>query len=393
MKKAFAMLLILALGFSCMAAQAEGSRLESAGYASPEEAVLAYLDAMNQGDVGEMLSTFALETFAEHVNGELYNRRLGAFSPVSYSGVPVTDEYSRSLLVNARYGEMARALMSQYIQLGAALDGMTKALKEPEELQEIEKGFARSPMQNLAGHVEFVGWVNPVNLTGGNIVLPPNRINIALQTAYTGAEDIAEMAAHIRVNGVDGLQLMQCAKYDGKWFNLGYGGNTGSVMGLNMNDQVLKLVTTMEDLQLSAAMLMNNYPEESKAWDACKSSSLAGTRWLLQELNVPGVTVGSGAEAPADSEVQAEMRFYGVGGAWIGIRAGDAVRQMLSMPWEDAHLGFAWSEENGGIQTQLVKAMRKTDLALNLEGFAVSRPAEDRIVIRMGEIEAVFVKQ
>ena len=42
-----------------------GLRFEGEGYESPEEAVAAYLEAMRNGDVAGMLSTFAIETYVE----------------------------------------------------------------------------------------------------------------------------------------------------------------------------------------------------------------------------------------------------------------------------------------------------------------------------------------
>ena len=69
MKKPIVFLLILALACSFLPfAAAESGRLEGAGYDTPEEALLAYIDALNRGDVGGMLSTFALESYVEHAD-------------------------------------------------------------------------------------------------------------------------------------------------------------------------------------------------------------------------------------------------------------------------------------------------------------------------------------
>ncbi|MBO4926517.1 MAG: hypothetical protein J5472_08560 [Clostridia bacterium] len=398
MKRMLTLLLALSLLLPCIGALSEGGRLEGEGFASPEDAVTAYLDAMNRGDVGEMLSTFALETFAEHVIPEMYNRRLGMFSMQSFSGVPITDEYSRSLAANARYGMLAESLMQQYIEAGAALQGMTIAPLGTEEMQRIRNGFAASPMRETAGRVEFVKWVSPVALTGGRIAMPMNRLNSATQRAYAGADDLMEMAAHIRVNGVDGLLLMGCAKYGDRWYNLEFGGLTGSIMGLNRYEQILKLLTTTEDMQLALAMAANTFPDVTARWEACRESGLPGTKWALTEMNVPGVTVRADADAAlgdAGQSVWAELKLYGTCGGLVTIRVSPALQEALQMPYDSSCVGIAWQAADGKMETDMIRAMVKNDIQLNFEECTGSlEPGADRIVFRFADgTEAVFAKQ
>ena len=45
-------------------------RMEGSGFASPEDAVTAYLEAMKAGDLSGMLSTFAIETYIQNVDAQ-----------------------------------------------------------------------------------------------------------------------------------------------------------------------------------------------------------------------------------------------------------------------------------------------------------------------------------
>ena len=63
MKKILTFLLALALCAGLCACGA--GKVEGRGYGSPEEAVLAYAEALQAGDVKKILKTFAIETYVE----------------------------------------------------------------------------------------------------------------------------------------------------------------------------------------------------------------------------------------------------------------------------------------------------------------------------------------
>lgn len=70
------------------AADGSAHAFEGSGFDSPEEAVTAYLEAMQEGDVQGMLSTFAIETYVDNVDAQTYLTRMGAFVPDDQEACP-----------------------------------------------------------------------------------------------------------------------------------------------------------------------------------------------------------------------------------------------------------------------------------------------------------------
>ena len=70
-------------------------RLEGKGFASAEEAVAAYLQAMKENDVAGMLSTFAIETYVDNLDARAYLARNGSFGSSSQAALAATDPYMR----------------------------------------------------------------------------------------------------------------------------------------------------------------------------------------------------------------------------------------------------------------------------------------------------------
>lgn len=373
MKKLFAMILILALLLPGAAVTSETSKLEGGGWDTPEQAVLAYLDAMNRADVGGMLSTFAMESFAAHVDTRLFVERIKGMDPTMLYGVPVTGNYSRSLMIAARYGMLAKSLVQQYAEYCAKFSQSRTGSyiqATPEDMQAFEDAFAASCMHGLAGHVEFVEWINPAQLTQGKITLPNNGRNGAAVIAYYGADDIAELAAHIRVNGLDGLQVMQCVKYGDRWFNGAYGGQIANIMGVSVLLQPLTLPDDMEQAQqFWDGVLAEDCAEACAQWDALRLSGLAGTRWLLKQVSVPGVAVAqdkNSAESAEGLSVFAELRFYSFGGALINVYGSAALQEQLSMIWGNACICMSWRETDGKLEIEQIRGMNKSHIVLDL---------------------------
>ena len=90
-------------------------RFEGEGYESPEEAVVAYLEALKKGDVEGMLATFAIETYVSEMDAQADLARMGVFQPTVGIRMPLGGEYQRQVAVAARYGQLADSLAYQWM--------------------------------------------------------------------------------------------------------------------------------------------------------------------------------------------------------------------------------------------------------------------------------------
>ncbi|MBR5344890.1 MAG: hypothetical protein IK127_03620 [Clostridia bacterium] len=354
MKKLSILVLILVLLVSTALSEGiaatEHPQLEGNGYDTPEEAVLAYLDAMNNADVHGMLATFAHESYVEHLDTDLYIQRMNSIFPQgTANSTPITDAYSAELILFARYGSLASDLLRQYTTYTDDLDGMTRAPMNQEAIDEHNQYYEQSILQSIQGHVTFVEWVDAALLTSGTAISPVNRRNIAMQYGYVGADDLAELVVRFRINGADFLQCMTCAKYGGRWYNLLLHGNTASILGLTMNTVgliPLYEAANKESFLLSAEALDSTLLAER---DQYKASSLGGTHWQLVSLNQPDISLAASSEGALKNEADlwCELHFYSCGGATVMLTAGDALYTRFDLTYRTTLLGVAWSESDG----------------------------------------------
>ena len=366
MKRLIAMLLVLLFALPAMAqasadpeqiTEVTGRTFEGSGYDTPEDAVLAYLDGLNQGDVTAMLSTFAYESYVAHVNPDYYVQRLKAFRIDSIACLPLTDDFSRSLMLNARYGEITDQLRYLYVVSATNYDGNITVIRDAEAYRELMSQFENSPMSSWIGNVDFVEWLEPAALDE----LYSNSINIAnigWDAAVCGAEDMAILAAHIRLNGEDAIQTMSCVRYDGRWFNLSLSNRLSIV--LNMSDYSAGLIYTAhngEDGQsdepdpqsLLAAYDVTSVDSESGALlSSLQNSDLGGTSWQLTSTNEAALTVldtKEGIRDMSDPAVYGQLHFMSCGAAYLGLRVSQALSG--NEVYDAGFYAMAWSDQNG----------------------------------------------
>ncbi len=360
MKKLLAMLMVFAL--LAPAALAE-IRHESEGCDSPEAAVEAYVEALNRGDVDDMIAAFALETFVDHCDAEAAMQRLQSISPVTMITVPVNGAYSRSLLINARRAQITNYLAQQYIQISAHLEGMTVPLQDAAARQEMLDRFAGSPANAWEGNVKLAGWVNPA-LLSDNIANPMNLVNGALQTAYYGADDVAWEVAHLKLAGEDALLLLQCAKYGDRWFIAELGGLPGAVLGMPVTAAGM-IFASDSDMGsmiglLSSPLAALGASDATRLLDANAASDLAGTRWTLAAISgVDGATVCDEPDEPAQADGLAawgELKLMRVG-ALAALRVSPAAAEALGTDEQRLYLGLAWTDMNGSLELMMMRGM------------------------------------
>ncbi len=372
--------------------------LEGPGFASPEEAALAYVDAMNRADMGDMLSAFAMESLIEHLDVDAYLRRMNAAgASFAYAFLP-TDEYARQALLYNRYAEKARSLYQQYLEYSADLNGLVVTFQKPGDIEAYYARFEASPFRDMEGHVEFVGWISPALLTEGKIVMAVNGRNSAAQYLHTGADDLVELAAHIRINGADAIQLIQCVRYGDRWFIQELSGLTGTIMGIGITQAGLLLATTPEDMSrltmaLSGDGLLQN---EQAIWNALRESDLGGTRWQLQSLDVQGVTLHNSADSAAQDAgmgLWAELQFFSTGGAVVRVQVSSALCEAWQLENPFLALALGWTAPDGTLAVGAVKSVfDKSMRGLFSEAPATFRDG-DMITFTLSDgTKAVFLK-
>lgn len=216
--------------------RAQYGQLECAGFESPEDAVMAYIEAMRELDVQGMLSSFAIERFVEHSNPQLFLERIRAFTMSAEGALPVSEAYPRAIAVAQRYGNLADRLYRQYLYYTwpeeyGEFDGSTLIFKEDGEIQAFVSQMESPAFISDLASAEWVEFIEPSSLS--EIYLRKTNLEqIAKQARSYGCDELRDVVARLNIGGREALLCMQCARYGERWYNFSFGGNIGNILGL-----------------------------------------------------------------------------------------------------------------------------------------------------------------
>ena len=237
--------------------------LECEGFDSPEDAVLAYLDAMREGDVNGMISTFAIETLVDNLDIAEYHERAASFNMNSSYPIRADDAYTRAILLLRRQTELNNQLMRQYFYFNADNEAFFDGAPIPfTEHKEISDYATANQLFNDLMHPDWMDTL--ADMTYGRKALTEDRLDSFLLDnfgrsiasleasiqAYTsgshkavyGYDDYSSVAIEVRLDGNNYCLFMDVACYDGKWYNFQQGGMLASITGCSTFEFGLVLI-------------------------------------------------------------------------------------------------------------------------------------------------------
>ena len=240
MKRIVVWVLLLMLLAPCV--RAEGASFEGPGYATPEEAALAYAEAFARGDVMSMVSTFAVETYVEHFDAEAYLLDRQGYS-TNYADpilpLPLETGYGRALRLTDRVSGILDSFDRQYAAMSgiAALENeymnpnMGRVAFRPDQ-PEILEGFLEEAAGCAWPGEATVGKVLGRDVSGSVQWGESYDKYLATVCAYAGCDEAVTVAPILRIDGVDYLQTMVCVRYGETWYNFALSGWLGSYLSV-----------------------------------------------------------------------------------------------------------------------------------------------------------------
>jgi hypothetical protein len=201
---------------------AGGQKIEGPGFASPEDAAKAYLEALRDQDVDAMLSTFAVESYVAHYDLEAMVERLKAYMPNLEIRLPNTNEYNRQLNIASRRNQLAAMIVNQYIYYNApdALsDGAPIMFEDSGKIADFIEDLERDTGDYVFADLEIGDTLEPEDVSD-MYMTDMNLENIARQAKTFGADedDVANVAITFEADGEDWVFCPQAVRYDGKWY-------------------------------------------------------------------------------------------------------------------------------------------------------------------------------
>ncbi|MCI8504997.1 MAG: zinc ribbon domain-containing protein [Lachnospiraceae bacterium] len=221
-------------------------RMEGAGYASAEEAVEAYINALKQGDVPAALSTFAIETYVDSYDTQAGLFYTGAWLPaVSSDGTYelLGSDYERQLRCFSRQASITQKLYGQLINYSAYFqeekiflnneNGTPVAFREEEDVKEFLRVYRESSFGKALAEMELKDFVDPKDLCeayGSEAHLK----NMSERGQLFGCDEYKSVAARISLNGETWLLTMDCICYGGRWYNLSQSSVLSNMLGASV---------------------------------------------------------------------------------------------------------------------------------------------------------------
>lgn len=259
-------------------------KFEGDGFDTPEEAVLAYIEAWNRSDFHGALSTFAIESLVDHTDTEYYLEYFRTYNPAqNYLFVPANNAWIRDLEVTKRYAEVSTYLYNQYVTNNsgdyAQPNGQPIMIKTQDEIDGLLAVYEAPVTESWAGNIRFLEWIDPVRID--KLASYSSLRAITMQAGLYGADDIMPLIAHISLGKSQGILTMECLNYGGRWFNFRTYGNAAMTLRLDPYSGGLYVFPAEEALQLMQMYLTEPDPEAEAVLKAHLASSLPGTRWKL----------------------------------------------------------------------------------------------------------------
>jgi hypothetical protein len=268
------------------------SRIEGAGYSTPEEAVRAYIEAFKNADVATMISTFAVETAVANYDLKAQLERLRSFNPHIGQALPASNPFTSDINIYRRQGDIARGIGLQYMAIfmsdheGNGFHSMPTHLPNEQDIDEFMSRLDDPAYMDSISTMRLIEVVpgsrvselytseqNQEFLQKQSRIIGADRIEsivalveieyTAMNNAFSAEleRNIADLtheelieAEHVMANNHIAMFCFDTAQYGGRWYIHSFSGNIGMLLG-------------MEIIAHGARILLPYTSEVIKGWD------------------------------------------------------------------------------------------------------------------------------
>lgn len=230
-------------------------KMEGSGFSSPEEAVAAYIEGLQNSDIDQMISAHAVETYAENYSLVKTIERIKSYN-ITLGYIPNISDFSTTLNVEYRRSSITDAIRYQYLILTNSSTLTGEHIGVPIPLNESYE--SAEDLQNSLFVTDDTSYIENISFNG--IFIDPNTLNLPYSTEVNqkhrqkqadaiNADKIESVACILSSNGCDYLLCMDVVQYGEKWYVLNGGGNLASILGLHSMSGGLALLEDEPDIR------------------------------------------------------------------------------------------------------------------------------------------------
>lgn len=208
----------------------EQLRVEGEGFDTPQQAAANYLEGFKAHDMEQMISTFAVESYAEHYNmqAELEWMQSYIFTQEDVSLPPVND-FVKDMINYERKAQMIADILAQ----GNALYLLDEYYRNDSDVAQEYEPF---DWEELTEKIDL----DSIQILG---YLPLESLSDSVATEYLtktqsrnaeiyGADETENCVIVYEYDGDKYCLFMETVKYNGKWYNYKIGDQVSGVLGI-----------------------------------------------------------------------------------------------------------------------------------------------------------------
>jgi hypothetical protein len=214
---------------------------ESAGYATPEDAVSAYMGVLQQADLGAMTSAFAIETYVANYDLTADLTRIKAYVPTAPIKLPPSDPFNVALNTESRRAQVVGGVLNQYLRLCCPdLDrSNVQALPDDAAVTSLVDELAASASSDVLTSIDTFTFVPLDDVSADTFEAyssDRNEQNITGLEAILGADELTDLAVRFTTPDGDVYALFGVVRYGDQWWVHELGGTFAALLGLGFFD-------------------------------------------------------------------------------------------------------------------------------------------------------------
>lgn len=207
------------------AAAAGRRQVESDGYDTPKEAAAAYLEGLKACDTEQMLGTFSVESYGQNYNMQAYLERMQAYMFLQQDVVvPGVNDFTKAMISCGREEEIKEDMLMQgnalylwYCYYNDMEPGQTFSWEELQGKLELDT-------------IEVAEFILPESIAEKSGSEQVNAMR-AERAGVCGAEEQQDCVVVFTCEGEKYCLFMEEMKYNGRWYNSGFGNFAFSAIG------------------------------------------------------------------------------------------------------------------------------------------------------------------
>ena len=224
-------------------------KVEGAGYESPEKAVEAYVNFLQEQNLKGAMSAFAVESYADHYDMAENYEYVRSFMAYTANGGQMTpglyfdSDMTRDLNIESRRAYVFKGIQNQLMQI---IEENTDETEIVENIYrqisfEDDKVTTEEVMDFLSTDPELDTIVIGEFLSEEDFDLPDFRMidNAMEAKERSWGSDVEEVMVELNIAGEDYTLFMLCVCYDDKWYVAEFNNPIGQSYGVSYSSMGL----------------------------------------------------------------------------------------------------------------------------------------------------------